>query len=77
MFLLLTLGAINALGSLLAIEFAFDEVLSESFGFVFSFQIDLIPHFVVFFAYIVSMLLLFIFLRFHLKKIDYSKREVV
>lgn len=77
MFLLLSLGAINALVSLLAIEFAFDEVLSDSFGVPFSFQMDLFPHLIVFLAYIVSLFLVLIFLRVHLKKIEYSKREVV
>lgn len=77
MFLLLSLGVTNALLSLLAIEFVFDEVLSESFGVPFSFQIDLFPHFIVFLAYIVSLFLVLLFLRFRLKKNDYSKREVV
>lgn len=76
MFLLLSIGAINALASLFAIEFAFDEVLSESFGVPFSFQIDFYPHLIVILAYIVSLFSVMLFIRYRLGKSDYSKRDV-
>ena len=76
MFLLLSIGAINALASLFAIEFAFDEVLSESFGVPFSFQIDFYPHLIVILAYIGSLFSVMLFIRYRLGKSDYSKRDV-
>lgn len=74
-FLLLGSGFLTAVSSLFAIEFAFDEALSASFGVPFSFSFDFYSLFAVFLAFVFSLFAVSLFIRFSLWRSDYSKRD--
>lgn len=73
--LLLTIGLLVSFLSLFVVEILFDEAISSSFGVVSSFQMDLLPHFIVFLAYVISLLFVSIFVKAPLRKNDLAKRE--
>ncbi len=73
--LLLTIGLAVSFFSLFVVEILFDEAICSSFGAASSFQIDLLPHFIVFIAYLLSLLFASIFIKASLRKNDLARRE--
>ncbi len=74
-FLLLSSAFGTAFFSLSFVEVFFEGAIRDSFGLSSSFQMDFLPHFSLFFVYLLSLLLAGVFIKLMLRKSGFSREE--